>query len=166
MKLASPSLLRVSVAEHVTGVVLSVNVEPEAGLVDAVRRETEGNPFFVSEVVRLLAAEGRFGRTRESGLASLTIGIPESVRDVIGRRNLGCHHDSRESAEQTDRLERMAHSGEDSGASLATADNIVPMRWPIHPLNLFGAFALSQRGSGRNGNWPSLQLVRRIRAYR
>ena len=59
-------------------------IEPPADLVDAVHRETEGNPFFVTEVVRLLVAEGRL----ESAPAerSWSVSIPESVRDVVGRR--------------------------------------------------------------------------------
>jgi len=42
---------------------------------------TEGNPFFLAEVVRLLAAEG----TLEAP-SSATLTIPEGVRDVVGRR--------------------------------------------------------------------------------
>jgi hypothetical protein len=63
---------------------LSAGIEPEPDLVEAVQRETEGNPFFVGEVVRLLVAEGRLGRPRGSGTWSF--GIPQSVRDVVGRR--------------------------------------------------------------------------------
>ena len=58
-------------------------VDPPANLVRAVYRETEGNPFFVAEIVRLLASEGRFD---ESGDGSWSISIPQSVREVIGRR--------------------------------------------------------------------------------
>jgi class 3 adenylate cyclase len=55
--------------------------EPKPELVTAVYDRTEGNPFFVGELVRLLASEGRLDR---SGL--LTAGVPEGVRQVIGRR--------------------------------------------------------------------------------
>jgi class 3 adenylate cyclase len=55
--------------------------EPGPDLVTAVYDRTEGNPFFVGELVRLLASEGRLDR---SGL--LTAGVPEGVRQVIGRR--------------------------------------------------------------------------------
>jgi class 3 adenylate cyclase len=57
---------------------------PHAELVAAVHRETEGNPFFVNEVVRLLVSEGRLLRL-EAG-RSWSFGIPQSVREVIGRR--------------------------------------------------------------------------------
>ena len=48
-----------------------------AHLVAALSEETEGNPLFVGEIVRLLSVEG----VRSEGLA-----IPQSVRDVIARR--------------------------------------------------------------------------------
>jgi hypothetical protein len=52
-------------------------------------RETEGNSFFVAEVVRHLIESGVFQRT--DGRWRLTtsieeLGIPEGVRDVVGRR--------------------------------------------------------------------------------
>jgi class 3 adenylate cyclase len=57
---------------------------PPAPLVDAVFRETEGNPFFVHEAVRLLATDGRLERARE--ITTWSVEIPQSVREVIGRR--------------------------------------------------------------------------------
>ena len=47
----------------------------------AVHAETEGNPLFVGEIVRLLAAERGLDEPAVTPLA-----IPESVREVIGRR--------------------------------------------------------------------------------
>src|SRR5918992_875433 len=47
----------------------------------AVHAETEGNPLFVGEIVRLLAAERGLDEPAMTPLA-----IPESVREVIGRR--------------------------------------------------------------------------------
>src|SRR5918992_1226538 len=51
------------------------------GLGPVVHAETEGNPLFVGEIVRLLAAERRLAEPRTAPLA-----IPQSVREVIGRR--------------------------------------------------------------------------------
>jgi DNA-binding SARP family transcriptional activator len=54
---------------------------PSAELVATLHEETEGNPLFVGEIVRLLTAEGGLeaeGRPRPA--------IPQSVRDVIARR--------------------------------------------------------------------------------
>jgi predicted ATPase len=62
----------------------TANVAPPASLVSAVYRETEGNPFFVHEVVRLLAREGRLEHPeRES---SWSLSVPQGVREVVGRR--------------------------------------------------------------------------------
>jgi DNA-binding CsgD family transcriptional regulator len=69
-------------------------VEPSPGLAAAVHRETDGNPFFVSEVVRLLAGEGRLGHA-EAGSPALAASIPEGVRAVVaerlGRLSDPCH---------------------------------------------------------------------------
>ena len=56
------------------------------GLVEAVHTQTEGNPLFVTEVVRLLVQEGELGSVEARESDSWTIRIPEGVREVIGRR--------------------------------------------------------------------------------
>src|SRR5947199_7997440 len=55
-----------------------------AALVEAVHRETEGNPFFVDEVVHLLAAEGALERRDETVAPRLP--VPQGVREAIRRR--------------------------------------------------------------------------------
>ncbi len=57
---------------------------PPEALVEAVYRETEGNPFFVNEIVRLLVADGRLEKPEAVKQWSVT--IPQSVREVVGRR--------------------------------------------------------------------------------
>ena len=52
-------------------------------IVDAVHSRTEGNPLFVTEVVRLLKQEG-FEEGR-----GWDVRIPEGIRDAIGRRLSG-----------------------------------------------------------------------------
>ena len=58
-------------------------------LARVVRRETEGNPFFIGEVIRHLTESGALfqerGRWTYRG-AIAELGIPEGVREVIGRR--------------------------------------------------------------------------------
>jgi len=56
------------------------------GLIEAVHTQTEGNPLFVTEVVRLLVQEGELGAEQALDTDSWTIRIPEGVREVIGRR--------------------------------------------------------------------------------
>ncbi|MEE8159322.1 MAG: AAA family ATPase, partial [Dehalococcoidia bacterium] len=56
------------------------------GLVEAVHTQTEGNPLFVTEVVRLLVQEGELSGEKVQETDSWTIRIPEGVREVIGRR--------------------------------------------------------------------------------
>jgi class 3 adenylate cyclase len=60
-------------------------------LAEAIHRETEGNPFFIEEVVRHLVESGKIFRNEEGRWISDAktteeIGIPEGVREVIGRR--------------------------------------------------------------------------------
>ena len=63
--------------------------EPGLALARALHSETEGNPFFVGEVLRHLAESGaivqRDGRwTSDTTLEE--VGIPEGIREVVGRR--------------------------------------------------------------------------------
>lgn len=65
------------------------NQEPPAPLVQEVFRETEGNPFFVEEVFKHLAEEGKLFDTQGRWRPGLSIGeleVPRGVRLVIGRR--------------------------------------------------------------------------------
>lgn len=55
---------------------------PPSGVVRAIHRATEGNPFFVDEVVRLLSAEGRLDS--EAQVAGLR--LPDGVRETIRQR--------------------------------------------------------------------------------
>lgn len=76
-------LLRGLTAEDIDRyLALVAGYEPPTSLVEAVHRETEGNPFFVTEVVRLLAAEGSLAHAA----STWTTRVPESVREVLGRR--------------------------------------------------------------------------------
>jgi class 3 adenylate cyclase/tetratricopeptide (TPR) repeat protein len=52
------------------------------GLAEAVYEQTDGNPFFVGEIVRLLAGEGHL--TASASTSDLR--IPQGVREVVGRR--------------------------------------------------------------------------------
>jgi len=58
---------------------------PSLAFVQALYRETEGNPFFIEEIVRHLTDAGV--RSQDAGARDLErVGLPEDVRDVISRR--------------------------------------------------------------------------------
>ena len=71
-------------AEEVGELIAALGVEaPAPGFVDALHGETEGNPFFIEEVVGHLHHEGR----RAGGAVTLAeAGVPEGVREVTSRR--------------------------------------------------------------------------------
>ena len=58
----------------------AASVSPPAGLSATVHRRTEGNPLFVTEIIRMLPGEGL-----EEGQEYIA-SIPEGVRDAIGQR--------------------------------------------------------------------------------
>jgi tetratricopeptide (TPR) repeat protein len=64
--------------------------EDGVGLAQAVYRETDGNPFFVGEILRHLVDSGAIGRTQDgrwvAGDDLGQISLPESVREVVGAR--------------------------------------------------------------------------------
>jgi DNA-binding SARP family transcriptional activator len=78
-RLALGGLSEREVAEYVE---LTASEIASAELVATVHEETEGNPLFVGEIVRLLAIEG-IGSESTAGIA---LAIPQRVRDVIARR--------------------------------------------------------------------------------
>ena len=55
---------------------------PPPDLAAAIRDQTGGNPFFIGEVVRLMAAEGTLGEAE----GRRQVAIPQGVREVVGRR--------------------------------------------------------------------------------
>jgi DNA-binding CsgD family transcriptional regulator len=66
-------------------VALVAGVEPAPELAAAVHQQTDGNPFFVTEVVRLLASQGRLDHT-ETDRPVLAVGLPEGVKAVVAQR--------------------------------------------------------------------------------
>ena len=76
--LALTGLTEADVARFIA---LAAPTTPAADLGAAVYAETEGNPLFVGEIVRLLAEEGRL----EAAVGAPLV-IPHSVREAIGSR--------------------------------------------------------------------------------
>jgi tetratricopeptide (TPR) repeat protein len=67
-------------------------VSPASGMVDDIHRITEGNPFFLGELVRMLDAEAMLERP---DLASLPIRIPAELRATIRQRLAPLNDDQR-----------------------------------------------------------------------
>src|SRR5688500_10665388 len=63
---------------------MTSGISPPENLVQRIWSKTEGNPFFVSETIRLLITEGVL--EKPEALADLQINIPPRVRDVVRRR--------------------------------------------------------------------------------
>jgi len=67
--------------DEVAGYISAVaNVTPKPELLDRIFEETEGNPFFLSEVVNLLTQEGKLTESVSD------IAVPDGVREALGRR--------------------------------------------------------------------------------
>jgi class 3 adenylate cyclase/tetratricopeptide (TPR) repeat protein len=89
-RLAHRMVLRRLSAEGVAAMLTKLKGEaPPDALVEAIHRETDGNPFFVEEVYRHLSEEGLLfdgeGGWR-SDLDVAQLEVPEGVRLVVGRR--------------------------------------------------------------------------------
>jgi tetratricopeptide (TPR) repeat protein len=70
--------------DDVGRLVAAAGIAPTPPLASALFRETNGNPLFIKEAVRLLSAEGKMGRVED--VAALRLIVPRGVRDVIARR--------------------------------------------------------------------------------
>jgi predicted ATPase/DNA-binding SARP family transcriptional activator/class 3 adenylate cyclase len=72
-----------SEADVASFIELSTGVTPPENLLSTLHTETEGNPLFVGEVVRLLASEGRLTESPEVGWR---LEIPPGVHEAIAQR--------------------------------------------------------------------------------
>ncbi len=79
-----------SVEELLTAIGPSTDLAGRHLLAQALYQETEGNPFFIREVLSHLVEEGKIVREGGRWVGKVTnvseLGIPEGVREVIGRR--------------------------------------------------------------------------------
>ncbi|MFC5728095.1 MULTISPECIES: ATP-binding protein [Nocardioides] len=69
--------------EAVTALLEDVLVDPDPALVEVLTRRTDGNPFFVLEMARLLGASGR-----ATAAAAEHLEVPDGVADVLRMRVL------------------------------------------------------------------------------
>jgi DNA-binding SARP family transcriptional activator/tetratricopeptide (TPR) repeat protein len=63
---------------------------PSDGLARSIQARTEGNPFFVRELARLLVDEGM-----PTSDAAAQVGVPSTVRDIVRDRLASLHDDAR-----------------------------------------------------------------------
>jgi DNA-binding SARP family transcriptional activator/tetratricopeptide (TPR) repeat protein len=77
-RISLPGLRRPEIAEYVE---LSTGGPVPDRVVEAIHSRTEGNPLFVAETVRLLAAEGQLERIETAAVV-----VPAGVREAINRR--------------------------------------------------------------------------------
>jgi DNA-binding SARP family transcriptional activator len=71
-----------------------VGSSPSPRVASAIHAGTGGNPFFIGELVRLLASEERLDEPIDE--ASVRLAIPPGVRDVIDKRLRSVSNDSRD----------------------------------------------------------------------
>ncbi|MFQ6030931.1 MAG: hypothetical protein ACE5Q6_25990, partial [Dehalococcoidia bacterium] len=69
----------------------NAGISPSQGLIDAIYSRTEGNPFFTTEVIRLLRGQGRLAAEADDEFPSIQ--LPQGVREVIGQRLVGLTED-------------------------------------------------------------------------
>jgi tetratricopeptide (TPR) repeat protein len=90
-RIALGGLGRDEVAQLVTR---AARIAPEPALVDAIFERTDGNPFFIRELVRMLESEGHLSGPESR--AAWRSAIPLAVKDVIARRLAGLSAETRE----------------------------------------------------------------------
>ena len=64
----------------------SAGSAPPSELVETIYSHTEGNPLFITEVIQLLAREGKLTQEAFGESQRWDISVPEGVKDVIGKR--------------------------------------------------------------------------------
>jgi tetratricopeptide (TPR) repeat protein len=86
VRIALGRLTRAETAAMLASLFQSDTISPE--FAEAIQRETEGNPFFIEEVVKALIESGvvyrEDGRWERKAIEDLA--IPQSVKEAIGRR--------------------------------------------------------------------------------
>jgi tetratricopeptide (TPR) repeat protein len=64
----------------------TIGREAPRGLAEAIHELTEGNPFFVGEIVRWLEGQGELAARSDDDASSWSLALPQGVREAVGRR--------------------------------------------------------------------------------
>lgn len=144
------------------------------GLVKTIAAETDGNPFFIREVLLHLTEEGKILRDGQGWTSRISIdelGIPEGVRDIIARRIMRLSDDARrlltvgaafKGAFSFDVAASVANLDED--AALTAADEALDAQL-LKPGNDSETFDFSH-ALIRHALYAELNPTRRVRLHR
>ena len=64
----------------------SANIDPPSGLVDALYRRTEGNPLFLTEVVRRMSQAGELIEGAVEERRNWTMRVPDGIQELVHQR--------------------------------------------------------------------------------
>ncbi|HWF26528.1 MAG TPA: AAA family ATPase [Solirubrobacteraceae bacterium] len=159
--------------EALLGVEVDGALDPKRrSLARAVHEETQGNPFFVGEILRHVAEAGASPAAGELDLAQL--GIPEGVREVVSRRLMRLSEDATRvltvaavvgPTVSLSLLERIPDAGATPDALLDALDEGVRARVLVESERLGGRYAFAH-ALVRQAVYADLTAARRGRLHR
>jgi class 3 adenylate cyclase len=168
-------LLRGLAPEDVSALVASRGQqEPPAEFVAALHAETDGNPFFVEEVLRHLIETGALRREGDRWTSDRPIeelGIPEGVREVVGRRLSRLSETANQAlgvaaviGREFDAALIEAAGGPSGDALLDALDEVARVRLIVEAPGAFGRFAFGH-ALVRQTLYDELGTTRRVRLH-
>jgi|GEM_PF-133223 len=147
----------------------------DLSLAEALWGETEGNPLFIREILRHLAETGVIAQRPDGGYEALRrieqLGIPEGVKEVIGRRF------TRLSDETNTVLKTASVVGREFGVNLVAEVSTLPIDRALDAVDEATAAGLIAEVDGATGRYAfthaliretlydELSLTRRIRLH-
>jgi len=77
-------------AHVATLMAVTTGAEPSEDLAEVISGRTSGNPFFVKEVTRLLAAQGKLGQHGTAAASAIPLGVGDVIRRRLARLTQEC----------------------------------------------------------------------------
>lgn len=174
--LASPAVTQIKVGQlEGTSVAALVSdmlalPEPPAALVEFLSEHSQGNPFYVSEYLRMAIAEGLLGRNAAGrwtldARSAGSLPVPRSLLDLVGRRLRGLAPDARAL------VEAAAVLGREAEASMLVAVADLPEAAAVDALRELSLRQILEEAGGdrfrlvhdklREAAWGALTAARR-----